>query len=77
MSQWLMITAVKPNDLNSVPGTHTLKEKISSLRFSSNFHRHTMAHSTTPYICIHTYIHACMHIDTYIYMHTYIAYICA
>lgn len=37
--------AAKPDDLSSVPRTHTVKERTSSRRLSVDLHTRTVAHA--------------------------------
>lgn len=49
---WVMAFAAKPDDVSSVPWTHTAEGKTDSCKLSylPHMHAHTCAH-----VCMHTY----------------------
>lgn len=56
---WVVALVIKPEDPNSIPGTHKWKERTKSSKLSSDFHRHTYCGT-----CALTHAHT--HINIYI-----------
>lgn len=44
MAWWVKVLAVKPDGLNSIPGTQMVKERTDVTKLPSDLHKHAAAH---------------------------------